>query len=47
LSTLRETDDNQIDLFSSNLDDEQAIVVPQTEVKKENFKLLKKFFHFY
>jgi hypothetical protein len=33
LSTLRETDDNQIDLFSSTPDEEQAIVVPQIETK--------------
>jgi hypothetical protein len=37
LSTLRETDDNQIDLFSSTPDEEQAIVVPQIEVKRKLF----------
>jgi hypothetical protein len=35
LTTLRETDDNQIDLFSSTLDDEQPSVAPQIEVKKK------------
>jgi hypothetical protein len=32
LSTLRETDDNQNDLFSSTIDDEQVIEVKNKEI---------------